>query len=123
MFLEQESSFIFLEEPVMQIDDLVNGYFEESAVDFVGLWQIAQASREDLGARTTEEARTLSLEIVKRLYEKGLRPGDYYLGTRFDYWSDEGCQAVMDRIEREWLAAGADPNLAEPSCWFAREPR
>jgi len=107
----------------MQIDDLVNGYFEESAVDFVGLWQIAQASREDLGARTTEEARTLSLEIVKRLYEKGLRPGDYYLGTRFDYWSDEGCQAVMDRIEREWLAAGADPNLAEPICWFAREPR
>jgi hypothetical protein len=123
MFLEQESSFIFLEEPVMQIDDLVNGYFEESAVDFVGLWQIAQASREDLGARTTEEARTLSLEIVKRLYEKGLRPGDYYLGTRFDYWSDEGCQAVMDRIEREWLAAGADPNLAEPICWSAREPR
>jgi hypothetical protein len=123
MFLEQESSFIFLEEPVMQIDDLVNGYFEESAVDFVGLWQIAQASREDLGARTTEEARTLSLEIVKHLYEKGLRPGDYYLGTRFDYWSDEGWQAVMDRIEREWLAAGADPNLAEPICWFAREPR
>src|SRR5229473_529664 len=63
----------------MDIDDLANGYFEESEVDFVGLWQIAQASREDLGARTTEEARTLSLEIVKRLYEKGLRPGDYYL--------------------------------------------
>lgn len=102
----------------MDIDAIVDGYLEESKVDYVGLWQIAQASREDLGARTTDQARRLSLEIVRGLYEKGLRPGDYW-GGEFDYWPDEGCQAALDRIEREWIKANADPNLAEPICWFA----
>ena len=104
------------------LDAFVNECLAESKVDYVGLWQIAQTTRERFGARTTDDARRLSLEIVKRLYEKGLRPGDYYLGTRFDYWPDESCQAALDRIEREWIAAGADPNLAEPICWFARKP-
>jgi hypothetical protein len=25
----------------------------------------------------------------------------------------------MQLGEREWIKAGADPNLAEPICWFA----
>jgi hypothetical protein len=29
---------------------------------------------------------------------------------------------MLDRIEREWIAAGADPNLAEPICYFAPRP-
>jgi hypothetical protein len=102
----------------MNVDDIVSGYFEEAEVDYVGLWQIAQASREELGAGNTDDARRLSLEIVRRLYAKGLRPGDYW-GGAFDYWPDEGCQAALDRIEREWIKAGADPDLAEPICWFA----
>jgi hypothetical protein len=103
------------------IAQIVDGYLEESRVDYIGLWQIASASRRWLGASTTEEARKLSLEIVKRLYEKGLRPGDYW-GGEFDYWPDEGCQAALERIEQEWIKAGADPNLAEPICWFAPRP-
>ena len=103
----------------MDMNELVEDFIKKSEVDFVGLWDIAQASREDLGAQTTEDVRKLSLEIVRELYEKGLRPGDYYLGRRFDYWPDEGCRAVLDRIAREWIEAGADPNLAEPICWLA----
>jgi hypothetical protein len=105
----------------MDIDAIVDGYLEESKVDHVGLWQIVQASREDLGAKTTDQARTLSLEIVRRLYEKGLRPGNYW-GGDFDYWHDEGLQPALDRIEREWAKANADPNLAEPICWLAARP-
>jgi hypothetical protein len=62
-----------------------------------------------------------ALEIVRRLYEKGLRPGNYW-GGDFDYWLDEGCQAALDGIEREWIEVDADPNLAEPICWFALGP-
>jgi hypothetical protein len=105
----------------MDIDDLVADFLKESEVDYVGLWEIAQESREDLGARSSEEARKLSLEVVRRLYEKGLRPGNYW-GGDFDYWPDEGCRAALERIEREWIRAGADPNLAEPICWFAPRP-
>ena len=108
---------------VHDIESLVNGYIEESKSDFVGLWQISGAVRRRFGAHTTDEARHLSLQVVEQLYARGLRPGDYYLGTRFDYWPDEGCQAALDRIEREWIAAGHDPNLAEPICWFAPRPK
>jgi hypothetical protein len=108
---------------MMGMKELIDDFVKESEGDYVGLWEIAQASREDLGARTTDDARRLSLEVVSRLDEKDLRPGDYYLGTRFDYWPDQGCQAALDRIEREWIKAGADPNLAEPICWFAPRPK
>jgi hypothetical protein len=105
----------------MDINEVVDDFMKESEIDYVGLWEIAHSSREDLGAKTIDEVRRLSSEIVRRLYERGLRPGDYW-GRNFDYWPDEGCQAVVDRIEREWIKANADPNPAEPICWFARQP-
>lgn len=103
------------------IDDIVEAYVRESKIDYIGLPQLASSARWKLGARTTDEARALSLEMVRRLYEKGLRPGEYW-GGEFDYWPDEGCQAVLDRIEREWKEAGEDPNLGEPICWLAACP-
>ncbi len=103
------------------LDLFVDECLEESKVDYIGLWQIAQTTRERYGACTTEETRNLSLEIVGRLYHEGLRPGNYGGGV-FDYWPDEGCQAALDRIEREWIKTGVDPNLAEPICWFAPRP-
>jgi hypothetical protein len=114
--------FIFSEIDLMDtIDRIVNGYLEESAIDHIALPQLASAARWKLGAQTTDEARALALELVRRLYSKGLRPGDYW-GGDFEYWPDEGCQAALDRIEREWIEAGADPNLGHPICWFAPRP-
>jgi hypothetical protein len=104
------------------LDEIVDNYMRESTIDYVGLWQVAGAVRRYLGARTTEETRKLSLDVVRRLYERGLRPGDYW-GGPFDYWPDDGCQAALDRIEREWVEAGADPDIPLPICWFAPLPR
>jgi hypothetical protein len=101
----------------MNLQELVDGYLAESKIDYVGLWQIAQASKEELGADTADQVKNFSLEIVKQLYDNGLRPGNYC--GDFDYWPDEGCQAMLDRIEREWIKAGEDPNLGEPICRFA----
>ena len=106
----------------MTMDQIVDGYMAESTVDYVALPQISSAARRWLAAQDTEEARQLSLKIVRRLYGKGLRPGDYW-GGDFAYWPDKGCQAALDRIEREWIVAGHDPNLAEPICWFAPRPK
>jgi hypothetical protein len=106
---------------MLDLDEIVDGYMQESEVDYVALPQLATAARRRLGAKTTEEARELSLEIVARLYERGLRPGDYW-GGDFAYWPEEGLDAALDRIEREWIAASADPNLAEPICCFAPRP-
>jgi hypothetical protein len=105
-----------------KLKEIIDGYMRESEIDYVGLWQIAAATRRRLSAHSTDEVRKSSLEIVRRLYECGLRPGDYW-GDEFRDWPDEGCQAILDRIEREWIKAGADPNLAEPICWFAPQPK
>jgi hypothetical protein len=103
----------------MNMDEIVQAFIDESEIDYIALPQIASAARWDLGAGTTDEARELSLKVIRRLYERGLRPGEYW-GGDFDYWLDEGCQAALDRIEREWKEAGEDPNLGEPICWFAQ---
>lgn len=103
----------------MDLDTIVDGYYQESAVDCVGLWEIAQTAREELGATTREETRDTSLAIVKKLYKKGLRPGDYS-GREVTFWPDNGRQAMLDRIEQAWIELGADPNPTQPICWFAR---
>ena len=89
----------------------------EAKVDYIGMWQIAQTIQERFGSPSAGEVRNLSLEVVARLYERGLRPADYW-GGGFGYWPDKGCRAALDRIEREWIAGSADPNLAEPICRF-----
>jgi hypothetical protein len=103
------------------LDEIVDDYIKESEVDYIALPQISCAIRQDTSATTVDEVRKLSLEVVKRLYSKDLRPGNYW-GSDFDFWPDDGRQAVLDRIEREWIKAGADPNLAQPICWFAPRP-
>lgn len=105
----------------MSIDEIVDEYMKESEVDYICLWMLAREARDELGATTTEQTISVTLELVRRLYDRGLRPGDYW-GGDFDYWPDMGCQAALDRIEREWVALGHDPNPAQPICWFAPRP-
>ena len=108
---------------MFDIDEIAKEFVKESHFDFVGLWEISSVVRRELGAKS-EDVRHLSLEIVQQLYTRGLRPGDYNQGVpEIDYWPDEGCQAMIERIEREWIAAGEDPNLAEPICWFGLRPK
>jgi hypothetical protein len=72
-----------------EMGEIVDGYINESEIDYVGLSQVARAVRRRLGAHTTYEVRRLSLGVVRQLYQKGLRPGDYW-GGDFDYWPDAG---------------------------------
>ena len=102
------------------MDEVVDGFIKALEVDYISLSDIAFDARVDFGAKTTDEALRVSLDIVRRLYEKGLRPGDYC--GPFNYWPEEGCAAMLDRIAREWTALGEDPNPINPICWFGPEP-
>lgn len=105
---------------LQHLTEVIATYAKHSEVDYVGMWQVAKAVREKLGARTSSEVRELSLEVAKGLYEKGLRPGDYDYGTHMDFWPDDGCEAMLDRIRREWIKLGTDPNHLRPICSFLR---
>ena len=103
-----------------QLNEIVNDFIKEAEVDYVGLWEIAKVAREELGAKKLQDVRNISLQIARGLYENGLRPGDYDYGTHMDFWPDEGCQAMLDRIDREWIKLNADPTHLEPICSFLR---
>ena len=99
---------------------LVDEFAKQAEVDYIGLWEIAKVAREELGAQSQREVIDVGLKIAKALYEEGLRPGDYDYGTHMDFWPDEGAQAMLDRIEREWIKLGADPTHLDPICSFLR---
>lgn len=78
------------------IDQPVDGYLRESEIDYIALPQLASAARWKLGPRTTEEARALTLQLVERPYERGLRPGDY--NPRYPALIAGGTRAARQRL-------------------------
>jgi hypothetical protein len=101
------------------LDEIADDYSRHARSDFVGLWQIASRVRDDLGLTDNADVRTETLLVVKRLLERGLRPGDY-LGTGFAPWDENSADSIIARITNEWDAGRGDPTLADPICWFAR---
>lgn len=100
-----------------QLNAIVDDYVRHVRADYVGLWQIASCVREDLRLHDHLEVREKTLLVVKRLLERGLRPGDY-LKTGFRIWDEGDTSSIIARIAREWDSVRGDPTLANPICWF-----
>ena len=96
---------------------VVDGFMKEAQRDYISLPHLAYAARVDLGALTPDQVREKALALVGLLYDRGLRPGDLD-GFPIKPWPDKGRQAMLDRIEREWIALGDVPNLGHPICWL-----
>jgi hypothetical protein len=105
-----------------KMNTIIDEFLKQSKVDYVGLWELAKVAREELGAETQEEVREVGLRIAEALYKNGLRAGDYNYGTHIDFWPDEGCRAMLDRIERDWIKLNTDPTHVNPICSFLRPP-
>jgi hypothetical protein len=105
-----------------KLNAIVDEFIKQSAVDYIGLWELAKVAREEMGAETQKEVRETALTIAVALYRNGLRAGDYDYGTRMKFWPDEGCQAMLDRIEREWIKLNENPTHTNPICSFLRPP-
>jgi hypothetical protein len=107
------------------IDEIVEGYWRQSEIDYVGLWQIAAHFSDEFGRGGEVEAKEKTLAVVSRLMERGLVPGDY-LREGFLPWSFETIDEALSRISTEWSALpwnvswGRIPTLADPICWFDR---
>ena len=102
----------------MTPDDVLESLAEECRTDHVGLWEIVDAVRFDLGSTKTSETRALTLRLVRRLLsERGMQVG-YPApdGRNFVAWDLPPDQAIS-RIDKEWSALGRDPNIGELA-WF-----
>jgi len=86
--------------------------------DYLGPWQVAGLLR-DAGIDDVNERRAVGLRLVRDLVlGHGLVPGFLADGGGFDPWPLPADEAVA-RIEREWEAMPADPNIND-ICWFDR---
>lgn len=106
----------------MAPDEVLESLIEECDRDHVGLWELINAVRLDLGSKDPEETRALALQLVRRLLsERGMQVGHPAPdGRRFVSWGLPPGEAVR-RIEQEWAALGREPNIGEVA-WFTREP-
>ena len=102
----------------MTHDDVLESLAEECRADHVGLWEIVDAVRLDLGSTNAPEIRALTLGLVRSLLlERGMQVGHPAPdGRHFIPWDLPPDQAVS-RIEKEWSALGREPNIGEVA-WF-----
>ena len=98
----------------------------EADIDFISLPYIAESLREDLDLTAQDIIRRHTVEVIRRMMERGIYPGDYTLD---DLVSGRGFQFrpgtpddLLSWIESEWIALGHTPTLEDPICWFALKP-
>jgi hypothetical protein len=102
----------------MTPEDVLENLAEECHTDHVGLWEIVDAVRFDLGSTSASEIRALTLRLVRALLcDLGMQVGHPAPdGRHFVSWDLSPEQAVR-RIEKEWSALGREPNIGEVA-WF-----
>ena|SRR5258708_7413272 len=102
----------------MTPDEVLESLAEECHTDHVGLWEIVDAVRVDIGSTNATETRALTLRLVRRLLsECGMQVGHPAPdGRHFVSW-DLSPDDAVSRIEKEWSALTREPNIGEVA-WF-----
>src|SRR5712671_5407400 len=102
----------------MTPEDVLESLVEECHEDHVGLWEIVNAVRFDLGSQDPIETRTITLRLIRSLlHERGMQVGHPVSdGRHFVSW-DLPPERAVNRIENEWSALGREPNIGEVA-WF-----
>lgn len=89
----------------------------EGLDDYVGLWQWVRRVRDRWPDLADDAVRSKVLELVGELMRRNaIRAGALTRDGGFDAWELTPAEA-LERIEREWIELGRDPNIAD-ICWF-----
>lgn len=89
----------------------------EAEIDFIDVSLIAESIREDLNLKDQRDIRRHTLDVIERLMNQGVHPGDYDQPTTLSFWPGEPDEHLR-RIEAEWITMGRTPTLEHPICWF-----
>jgi hypothetical protein len=103
---------------IKKISEIVQGYVEETNIDYVGLWQIILRVRHDFGVFEREKLKKIVFQIVRELLTAGLEAVTLCAAAPVRRkWEDQDVEYVLDRVSQEWDALGRDPNPGE-IVWF-----
>jgi hypothetical protein len=106
-------------------ESIIAEFQREAAVDFIGLWQLVRAVKNNLEQDDISGVQQLSLNLLKCMLAVGFRVG-YLSGTgkTLEPWSDQQPDHVVTRVRSEWNALGREPNIGDiawldykPSSW------
>jgi len=88
--------------------------------DWTELSVVSSTVRYDCGIDSNEEVKRLTLAVVRRMINLGLRVGNFKFhgDTDFKPWPEHDAESVVARIDREWDPKRGDPTLAKSICWF-----
>jgi hypothetical protein len=102
----------------MTSNDVLESLAEECHGDHIGLWEIVNAVRFDLGSTSPVETRALTLRLVRSLLqERGIQVGHPAPdGRHFVPWNLPA-DLALHRIEEAWSALGREPDIGEIA-WF-----
>ncbi|MFH0888582.1 MAG: hypothetical protein V1871_05170 [Planctomycetota bacterium] len=110
----------------MNIQNCINDLLIRGTEDIIQAAEVASVAITVGGAKSQDEIRDLSLELIRNVVQQGLmeigdavgighHPTYVYERVDFRVW-DLSFEAAMARVEREWKALGR-PNLGD-ICWL-----
>jgi hypothetical protein len=98
------------------LEKYLRSWLYEASHDVIGLWNLSRAARQDFGARTPEEVKSLVLGFARELLASGVQAINVGDGRP---WPDQHPDSVIERISREWDALGHEPNVPD-IVWFKK---
>ncbi len=85
--------------------------------DWIQASEIASVARTVGGARSENQVRALSIEIIRAVVQGGLMKAGNVTQDGFREWGQSPNDAV-ERIAGQWAALGRGPDLGE-ICWLS----
>jgi hypothetical protein len=108
---------------MQSVEERAQGYLADSAVDWVGLWEVAAHARQDCAVKSDPAIRARALAIVRRMHELGLRGGENDETATWRAWPDEGAEGLVRRVDQAWSKhlreRGERPSLGTSLVYFS----
>lgn len=89
----------------------------EGLEDYIGLWEVIAAVREELPEKEKPLIRRSVMEIISNLLKRGLMRAGVPTRDGGFTASDEGIDELLARIECEWDELGREPDVWD-IIWF-----
>ena len=103
----------------MDLDSIVADFEKDSALDYIGLWELIRAVTNQAEEKGDDNIRRSTLTLLRKMLSRGFRAGGFTQTRKWELWSDQNPDHVIRRVEAGWNALGREPNIGD-IVWFER---
>ena len=103
----------------VDLDSIAADFEKDSALDYIGLWELVGAVTKEAEEKDDENIRRLTFTLLRKMLARGFRAGGFTQTRKWELWPGQNPDHVIRRIEAEWDALGREPNIGD-IVWFER---